>query len=159
MGKIYTIVLNSTQGTNQTYTDATGTSTTDIRSVGYFYDWSLLPEKRYKLNFSFCTNSHTSSWVNCINIFSDFAQLNTRFASPPYSAGNPRLNYSFLGIARPTLIGSSIDAANAVPSCAAPDDRPFGARPIRSCRRSSRFLRSIMMSSAPSVMPYEGTAR
>lgn len=107
MGKIYTIVLNSTQGTNQTYTDATGTSTTDIRSVGYFYDWSLLPEKRYKLNFNFCTNGHTSSWTNCLNIFSDFAQLNTRFASPPYTAGNNRLNYSFLGIARPTLIGAN----------------------------------------------------
>jgi hypothetical protein len=107
MGKIYTIVLNSFQGTAQTYTDATGTSTTDIRSVGYFYDWSLLPEKRYKLNFNFITNGHTATLENTINIFADFAQLNSRFASPPYSAGNNRLNYSYLGIARPTIIGAN----------------------------------------------------
>jgi hypothetical protein len=107
MGKIYTIVLNSSQGTNQPYTDPLGTTTTDIRSVGYFYDWSLLPDKRYKLDFNFCSNLHTASWTNCLNIFSDFAQLNTRFASPPYGSNNPRLNYSFLGLARPTVVGAN----------------------------------------------------
>lgn len=107
MGKIYTIVLNSSQGTAQPYTDSAGTTTTDIRSIGYFYDWTLLPDKRYKLNFCFSSNLHTSTLTYCINLFSDFAQLNTRFASPPYSAGNPRLNYSFLGLVRPTVIGSN----------------------------------------------------
>ena len=43
---IYTVVLNSAQGTNQPYTDNTGTTTTDIRNVGYFFDWSLLPQDR-----------------------------------------------------------------------------------------------------------------
>jgi hypothetical protein len=106
MGKIYTIVLNSAQGTLQPYTDiGTNTTTTDIRSVGYFYDWSLLPEKRYKLNFTFITSGHTSTWTNVLNIFSDFAQLNTRFATPQYTAGNSSLNYSFLGLSRTTLIG------------------------------------------------------
>lgn len=105
MGKIYTVVLNSSQGTNQTYYDNTGNATTDIRNVGYFYDWSLLPQnKRYKLDFNFISTSHTSTGSVC-NIFCDMAQLNTMFGMNPSATSNSRLNYSYLGSARLTGIG------------------------------------------------------
>lgn len=108
MGKIYTICLNSSQGTIQPYTDNTGTTTTDIRNVGYFYDWSLLPQdKKYKLNFNFITVGHTSTGANVCNIYCDMTQLNTRFAQGLYSTSNTRLNYSYLGSARLTLIGTN----------------------------------------------------
>lgn len=108
MGKIYTIVLNSVQGIAQPYTDGANTTTTDIRSIGYFYDWSLLPNKKYKLNFNFSTTGHTSTLANTINLYSDFAQLNTRFATSPVGAiTNTRLNYSFLGMAKLTIIGAN----------------------------------------------------
>ena len=108
MGKIYTIVLNSSQGSNQSYTDiTTNITTTDIRSVGYFFDWTLIPDKRYKLNFNFITSSHTSTWANALNIFTDMCQLNTRFAQPMNSDGNNRLNYSYLGTSRVNVIGAS----------------------------------------------------
>jgi hypothetical protein len=106
MGKIYTVCLNSAQGTNQPYTDNIGTTTTDVRNIGYFFDWSLLPNKKYKLNFNFITTNHTSTGSVC-NLFTDMTQLNTRFATPPYSSTSQRLNYSYLGCARLTLIGTN----------------------------------------------------
>lgn len=107
MSKIYTIVLNSTLGTNQAYIDNAGTSTTDIRNVGFYYDWSLLPNKKYKINFSFITSSHTSTGSNVCNVYCDMAQLDTRFGNPPYTAVSNRLNYCYLGSLKFSLIGAS----------------------------------------------------
>lgn len=107
MGKIYTIAISSAQGNTQAYTDNAGTSTTDIRNVGYYYDWSLLPDTRYKLTFNFISSSHTSTATSVCGLYSDFAQLNTRFALSQTSVANTRLNYSYLGSLRYSLIGAS----------------------------------------------------
>jgi hypothetical protein len=84
MGKIYNIVLNSTQGTVNT----------DTRSVTYYFDWSRLPQKRYKLSFVFQTALFTSTNVNLCNIYADLGQTNN------FLAGTDSGGFNYLGTAR-----------------------------------------------------------
>ena len=106
MGKIHTFVINSSSGTNQLYTDNAGTSTMDLRSNGYFIDWSLLPESKYKMNFTFSSSAHSALLNHCVLLYCDMAQFNTTFAQPINSVLNTRLNYSFIGYAQLSLISA-----------------------------------------------------
>ena len=55
-----------------------------------------------------------------------------------------------------TLIGSSTDAAKAVPNLATPGRNPSGPRWMMSLRRTSSCLRSIRILSASSLIPSSG---
>lgn len=96
MGKVYNIVLNSGQGT----------VLTDARSVTFSYDWSRLPEKRYKMTFMFITSLFTTTNVNVCNIFVDLGQTNTFFAGN--STGTMvSSGYNYLGATRYSGTGAN----------------------------------------------------
>ena len=95
MGKIYNIVLNS----------AFGTVGTDIRTVNFFYDWSILEQGRYKLTFTFITAVLTTTNANVLNIFTDLCQTNTFFAGNPNSSQS--YGFQYLGMARASATGAN----------------------------------------------------
>ncbi len=96
MGKIYNVVLNSGQGT----------VLTDSRTVSFSYDWSRLPEKRYKLTFMFMTSLFTTTNVNVCNIYVDLGQSNTLFASPTTGSVTTS-GYNYLGACRYSGTGAN----------------------------------------------------
>jgi len=63
MGKIYNIVLNSNNG-------AGGTN-----AKTYYYDWSLIPEGRYKCSFSYVGSAQTLNVVTNAKIYLDLGQI------------------------------------------------------------------------------------
>jgi hypothetical protein len=96
MGKVYNVVLNSSQGT----------TVGDNRTVSFSYDWSRLPEKRYKLTFMFMTSLFTTTNVNVCNIYMDLGQANTFFAGN--STGTlPTGGYNYLGMTRYSGTGAN----------------------------------------------------
>lgn len=99
MGKIYNIVLNS----------AYGSTNVDIRNVSYFYDWSRIPEGRYKLSFSFIASLFTTTNTTVCNVFTDMCQTNTYFAVNPNNpnSSSMSLSYQYLGMLRPTFTGTN----------------------------------------------------
>lgn len=96
MGKIYNVILNSGQGT----------VSTDARTVSFSYDWSRLPEKRYKLTFMFMTSLFTTTNVNVCNIHADLGQTNTFFAGSS-SGGILPSGYNYLGSCRYSGTGAT----------------------------------------------------
>jgi hypothetical protein len=99
MGKIYNIVLNSQFGTVATAGDS--------RAISFFYDWSLLPQGRYKLTFQFNTSTLTTTNTSVLNIFTDLCQTNTFFASNPDGSMKSSYAYQYLGMARATGTGTN----------------------------------------------------
>jgi hypothetical protein len=96
MGKIYNVILYSSQGT----------VSTDTRTVSYFFDWSRLPDKKYKLSFVFITSVFTATNVNVCNIFADLGQTKTFFAGST-SGAILSSGYNYLGMCRYSGTGTS----------------------------------------------------
>ena len=63
MGKIYNIVLNSTYG-------AGGTN-----AKTYYYDWSQLPEGKYKCSFSYLGSAQVLNLVTNAKVYLDLGQI------------------------------------------------------------------------------------
>lgn len=106
MGKIYNILINSSQGTG------------NIGSRNYYFDFSKLEHGRYKGSFSFITASGTTS-VACCNIFCELGQeLSYPVMSP--TGGQLTNGYFYIGSAGVSSIG-----ANAYVYCTAVDNPPF----------------------------------
>ena len=96
MGKVYNVVLNSGQGTQ----------TTDARTVTFSYDWSRLPEKKYKMTFMFMTSLFTTTNANVCNIFVDLGQVNT-FLAGSSTGGFSTSGFNYLGACRYSGTGAS----------------------------------------------------
>jgi len=89
MGKIYTAVFCSTIGIGTTVSES------------FFFDWSVLPESRYKVSFTFVTGVSAGVFANAspCNLFCDLGQgAYTTIASP--STSNPSYSANFIGCAR-----------------------------------------------------------
>lgn len=90
MGKLYTIILNSSQGT----------LVGDIRTVTYSFDWSQIPDKNYMVRMQFVTALFTTTNTYAVNILTDMGQLNTLVASSPGGTTSSAAVYRYLGTAR-----------------------------------------------------------
>ncbi len=95
MGKIYNIVLMSSIGN--------GISTS---GETFFYDWSQIPDKPYKLSFTFNSSTSTTNPNIIPLIYVDLGQTNNTIAIPQ-NDNNIGFRSSFLGCLRYTLAGFS----------------------------------------------------
>ncbi len=110
MAKLYTIVLNSTQGTIEG----------DIRNVAFSFDWNQIPDKDYIIRMQFVTALFTTTNTYALNILTDIGQLNTLVAKSPGATASSQALYRYLGTARYSGTGANnwlwADAALNVPS-------------------------------------------
>ena len=91
MGKIYTVVLNS---------QISQTATTAIAYEQFYNDWSVLPECKYKVGFTFTSAQGTVVPPNTagINVYIDLGQgANVEIASSSLSNQGTVYASSFLG--------------------------------------------------------------
>ena len=89
MGKIYTAVFVSTIGVGTTVSES------------FFFDWSVLPESKYKVSFTFLTGISAGLYTNVspCNLFCDLGQgAYTTIASP--STSNSSYSANFIGVAQ-----------------------------------------------------------
>lgn len=93
MGRIYNILFNSAGGT--------GT----VESKTYYFDWSKLPDGKYKGMFNFVSAAHTTT-KTCANIFMDLgAELSYPAMGP---TGSQLTNgYFYIGNVRATAVGAN----------------------------------------------------
>ena len=80
MGRIYTIVFNSSIGDGSA-----------ITNESYFYDWSLLDEGKYKCSFTFMSGHNPVTFANgndVCNIFMDLGQGSNVTIASSSTGGN-----------------------------------------------------------------------
>ena len=91
MGKIYTVVLNS---------QISQTITTAIAYESFYNDWSMIPEGRFKVGFTFTSAQGTVVPPNtsCVNVYIDLGQgANVEIASSSLSNQGATYPGLFLG--------------------------------------------------------------